>query len=441
MNNHSNGNHTNSESGEENGLILMVFRILVFVVGILGNMAVIFVIVVLKEHRRTISHWYVLQLAIADSMFLLNIPFKIVEDRNDEWIFSGTLCKMKETVLFLNYYSSILFLMLMSIDRYMAVCHRFSRVAQSLRARRSAYIITVIVWMLSLLLCIPIMLYSDKRGIEPNCHCHYAFPKSSEEICELEGMWTNISLREECLKKHYESKNSASCVKLDWNYDSYEEYNDDYHYDYYDDTDYYEYGSSSEIPEDRSEEIIHEMGCSYAASGQAWSTYLIFNFVAMFILPLLVMSACYSLIAFRLRRSRIRRSTSANEVAGVELTELENEQRNRESPIGRVQNEKSRIRITFTCFILVLLFLVCWLPFHAVHLAKIRGIPGKSSEYCRWIAMISSLFGYVNSAINPYVYNFIGTKFGKRFRLAVKMIRTSVKKRTVSSSPESQTKY
>jgi len=51
-----------------------VFSILICVVGIVGNLIALFVIVVLKEYKKSVTHWYVLQLAVADLLFLLTIP-------------------------------------------------------------------------------------------------------------------------------------------------------------------------------------------------------------------------------------------------------------------------------------------------------------------------------------------------------------------------------
>jgi len=60
---------------------------------------------------------------------------------------------------------------IMSIDRYIAVCHTFSNKAQKLRTQTSAIIITICVWIISLLLCIPVMMHSFKIGNYPHCFC------------------------------------------------------------------------------------------------------------------------------------------------------------------------------------------------------------------------------------------------------------------------------
>ena len=52
-----------------------------------------------------------LQLAIADTLFLMTIPFRVSERVKDEWIQGETMCKAVEVVLYLNCSASILFLM------------------------------------------------------------------------------------------------------------------------------------------------------------------------------------------------------------------------------------------------------------------------------------------------------------------------------------------
>lgn len=38
-------------------VVLAAFRVLVFVIGILGNLLVIFVILILAEYKKAVTHW------------------------------------------------------------------------------------------------------------------------------------------------------------------------------------------------------------------------------------------------------------------------------------------------------------------------------------------------------------------------------------------------
>ena len=56
------------------------------------------------------SYRFVLQLAIADSIFLALLPFLAVEDLKGKWNFSSTMCKAFHGIFMLNYYAGIFFL-------------------------------------------------------------------------------------------------------------------------------------------------------------------------------------------------------------------------------------------------------------------------------------------------------------------------------------------
>ena len=53
---------------------------------------------------------YVLQLAIADTLFLITWPSKLKAHVDNRWEFPEWMCKVNETILFLNYYASVMFL-------------------------------------------------------------------------------------------------------------------------------------------------------------------------------------------------------------------------------------------------------------------------------------------------------------------------------------------
>ncbi|XP_039253861.1 somatostatin receptor type 2-like [Styela clava] len=429
---------SHARAEQDSNVPLLVFRIVVCVFGLFGNVLVIFVILRLREYKKAVTHWYVLQLAIADSLFLTTLPFKVIEDIHHEWIFPAWLCKVKETFLFLNYYSSVLFLMVMSIDRYVALCHSRSNIIEKLRAKRASQVISIIVWVSSLLCCIPVMIFSDKMGNEPNCRCRYEFPgpnRSPEEICMEKAEWIDIDM-EACIHEQKQTNEIGACITTG----SSANFSLTNNLNITNELDYSGYSSGEETNKTMDEEEYHT-GCHYHDTGKGWIIFLFFNFIVMFVLPLIVMSICYSLIARQLAgtgniHGRNNTTEEDNNVASASSASTRPKKRRKSAAF--IKSEKQRRRITITCFSLVILFLACWLPFHSVHLAKINGIADKSTNFCATLGGVASIIAYLNSALDPYVYNFIGMDFRKRFKRATASFRSTIRSRSRTSRSSSE---
>lgn len=65
---------------------------------------------------------YIFNLAVADEMFLVGLPFMIATITYKEWAFGQVMCKIYMTTTSINQFTSSLLLTVMSADRYVAVC-------------------------------------------------------------------------------------------------------------------------------------------------------------------------------------------------------------------------------------------------------------------------------------------------------------------------------
>ncbi|KAF2985161.1 hypothetical protein EK904_007475 [Melospiza melodia maxima] len=89
-------------------------------VGLTGNTAVIYVI--LKAPKmKTVTNIFILNLAIADELFTLVLPINIADYLLLQWPFGELMCKLIISIDQYNIFSSIYFLTVMSIDRYLVV--------------------------------------------------------------------------------------------------------------------------------------------------------------------------------------------------------------------------------------------------------------------------------------------------------------------------------
>ncbi|XP_062612037.1 QRFP-like peptide receptor [Saccostrea cucullata] len=88
-------------------------------------------------------------------------------------------------------------------------------------------------------------------------------------------------------------------------------------------------------------------------------------------------------------------------------------------PIGDSQDlEKSmqqKKRIIKMLIVIVLVFLICWLPFFAVWLYRMYN--HVEYEDFRMVSLIVQVIGFTNSAVNPIMYGFMNQKFKQTIRV------------------------
>lgn len=97
-----------------------VYAILFFI-GAFGN-GLVFISILRSYRLHTVTNTYLLNIAVADFLLLLSIPFLIVTILANGWIFGHVLCKMYYNFIHINQYVSSLLLAALSFDRYLAVC-------------------------------------------------------------------------------------------------------------------------------------------------------------------------------------------------------------------------------------------------------------------------------------------------------------------------------
>lgn len=157
-----NNNTSNSDSSDIVNF-LFTFQAIIFAVvcliGLIGNTLVIYVVLRFSK-MQTVTNMYILNLAIADECFLIGIPLLIVTLIMRYWIFGDALCKVYMILTSMNQYTSSTFLCIMSADRYVAVCHPIS--SPKWRTPFISTIISAAAWVWSLLLIIPIIIYSEE---------------------------------------------------------------------------------------------------------------------------------------------------------------------------------------------------------------------------------------------------------------------------------------
>ncbi|GFQ93586.1 somatostatin receptor type 1 [Trichonephila clavata] len=149
---------------------------LVGVLGLGGNTLVIYVVLRFSK-MQTVTNMYILNLAFADEMYLIGLPFLLTTMIFHSWPFGRVMCKIYMTTTSINQFTSSLLLTVMSADRYVAVCHPI----QSPRYRTPfiAKFICLTAWTLSALLMVPIYMYASTLDTGMYINCNIYWPESS----------------------------------------------------------------------------------------------------------------------------------------------------------------------------------------------------------------------------------------------------------------------
>ncbi|XP_074844551.1 somatostatin receptor type 4 [Carettochelys insculpta] len=138
-------------------VVIQCIYALVCLLGLLGNSLVIFVILRYAK-MKTATNIYLLNLAIADELFMLSIPFVATSAALHHWPFGRALCRTVLGVDGLNMFTSVFCLTVLSLDRYIAVVHPLR--AATYRRPRVAKMVNGGVWLVSLLVASPIPIFA-----------------------------------------------------------------------------------------------------------------------------------------------------------------------------------------------------------------------------------------------------------------------------------------
>ncbi|NXD28389.1 CXCR1 protein, partial [Spelaeornis formosus] len=286
-----------SESSVLNKYLVLVIYCLVFILSVVGNGLV--VLVVTSSHTsRSVTDVYLLNLAVADLLFALSLPLWAAY-RVHEWVFGTVMCKAISVLQEVNFYSGILLLACISVDRYLAIVYATRAATEK---RHWVKFVCLGIWVFSVLLSLPMLLFREAFR-SPN----------NGTVC-------------------YEHINNEDTTK--------------------------------------------------------WRVVLrILPQTFGFILPLLVMLFCYGVTIHTLLQTKNTQKQRAMKVI----------------------------------FAVVLVFLICWLPYNITLMSDTLMRTQAIAETCDRRSRIDTalsvtqVLGFAHSCINPIIYAFIGQKFRNSF--------------------------
>lgn len=279
-------NGTLSE-GQGSAILISFIYSVVCLVGLCGNSMVIYVILRYAK-MKTATNIYILNLAIADELLMLSVPFLVTSTLLRHWPFGALLCRLVLSVDAVNMFTSIYCLTVLSVDRYVAVVHPIK--AARYRRPTVAKVVNLGVWVLSLLVILPIVVFSRTAA---------------------------------------NSDGTVACNML--------------------------------MPE----------------PAQRWLVgFVLYTFLMGFLLPVGAICLCYVLIIAKMRMVALK--------------------------AGWQQRKRSERKITLMVMMVVMVFVICWMPFYVVQLVNVFAEQDDAT-----VSQLSVILGYANSCANPILYGFL----------------------------------
>lgn len=184
-------------------IVSIAIFIIVFIIGIPGNGLVIWV-AGLKMKRSVTTVWF-LNLAVADIICCLSLPFFIVHlALHEHWPYGWFLCKVIPSVIIFTMFASVFLLVAISIDRCLLVMKPVW--CQNHRTVKFMLLICGGIWILAFIFCCPVFYYRETSTYDGKTECGYNFGVD-DYIDDPVNASVNVSLNE--LWEEYSTYNDS----------------------------------------------------------------------------------------------------------------------------------------------------------------------------------------------------------------------------------------
>ncbi|MEE6510017.1 hypothetical protein FKM82_028977 [Ascaphus truei] len=151
----------------------------VFLVGLPSNGLALWILA--TKVKKMTSTIFLMNLAAADLLLILMLPFKIsYYFLGNNWLFGETMCRTLTSFFYGNIYCSVLLLMSISVDRYLAVVHPFF--SRTFRSKTFAVCMCSTSWIIAILSVLPLATLRQSYPLDESSLtlCHDVLPRQEQ---------------------------------------------------------------------------------------------------------------------------------------------------------------------------------------------------------------------------------------------------------------------
>jgi allatostatin A receptor len=154
-------------------IIVPILFGIIIVIGLIGNALVVVVVSANKQMRST-TNLLIINLACADLLFIIFcVPFTASDYVLTYWPFGDVWCKIVQYLIVVTAHASVYTLVLMSLDRFLAVVHPIK--SMSVRTEHHALICIGVLWVVIVVTAVPVYYTHGER--------HYDFYSEEHIVC------------------------------------------------------------------------------------------------------------------------------------------------------------------------------------------------------------------------------------------------------------------
>ncbi|XP_011170316.1 allatostatin-A receptor isoform X2 [Solenopsis invicta] len=147
-------------------VVVPLFFGIIGILGLAGNSLVVLVVAANPGMRST-TNILIINLAVADLLFVIFcIPFTATDFVLPYWPFGNVWCKIVQYLIIVTAYASVYTLVLMSLDRYLAVVHPIA--SMTWRTENHAILAICVAWVVILALCTPALVIHGEEVESPS---------------------------------------------------------------------------------------------------------------------------------------------------------------------------------------------------------------------------------------------------------------------------------
>ncbi|XP_070263571.1 motilin receptor [Myotis yumanensis] len=319
-----------------------------FAVGVSGNVVTVLLIGRYRDMRTT-TNLYLGSMAVSDLLILLGLPFDLYRLwRSRPWVFGPLLCRLSLYVGEGCTYASLLHMTALSVERYLAICRPLRARVLITRPRVRALIGAL--WAVALLSAGPFFFLV---GVEQD-------PRV-DPLPDLNGTAQLTPSPGSSPPRTPSALGSSAATTLP---------------------------PPSGREAAAAAAALFSRECRPSPSQLGALRVMLWVTTAYFFLPFLCLSVLYGLIGRELWRS-------PGPLRGPAAS-------------GRERGHRQTVRVLL---VVVLSFIVCWLPFHVGRIIYINTEDSQMMYFSQYFNIVALQLFYLSASINPILYNLISKKY------------------------------